>query len=799
MVRADTLQPLPFMTRYLPVAALLFPILLLLVIGWLNWNSVWRTAEDEMQRAATSVAEYGRQSLRSYSAAAGRLNDRLRGLSDAEIRASEGELHRDLQRLDSEVSRVEQAYVIDRAGRPLLSSGLYPVPRDGDLSNRDFFQAMQADAPPEAYVSKTFIGRFDGHLLFSVARGRQDTGNGLAPGAFDGVVVVSISPENLADGLRRLSPDMTDRMALVRQDGHVITTTSAITRPDEPLPQVDPASPFYDHAGRNVETAVYVSNTALPGSAALIAIRKIDGFPVYAVSIRPQSEITAAWWKSMIPYLAFKLPASAALFLLSLRVVRDQRQLAQRAVSLANVAHLSADRLGRAKRFGMIGTFEFDLRTGVSRRSPEYMSLHGLPAVATEETHDDWEKRLYPDDTARAMEELNWALSDESGAEDYGQSYRIVTRDGDVRWIAARGVIRRDENGKATLLLGVHTDVTPLRSSEIALAESDARLRLAHDATGIGTWEWVPKSRRLSCSNRMMEIFGFDPADGIPRLSQLLGRVHPEDRQMVRDHLRAISQTSRFQCEFRVRRPSDSQDSAEVWVSARAALVSLAEKASPQVMGIVLDISDRKQAETMVRLIANEVEHRAKNTLALISAMLRMTKADSASELARLMQGRISALGSTMGILRKSQWQGADLADILTEAVAFFLPQGQVPGNRVRLTGPPVQIPVEAAQPVSLAVHELATNAAKYGALSSPAGSLAISWQVMANELHIEWSETGGPAIASAPQEAGFGSKLMVTLLEGQLGGRVTKEWRPSGLLCRISFRLHAAEARHVA
>lgn len=795
----DSTRNLPFLTRYLPVAGLFVPLSILALIGWVNWTAVWRDADEDMQRAAASIAEYGKQTFESFSAAAGRLNDRLRGMSDAEIRANEESLHKDLQRMDAESSRLALAYVIDRGGFPILSSSLYPVPRDSSLADRDFFQAMRGDDPPEVYVSKTFVGRFDGRLLFAVARKRQDTGNVVPQDGFDGVVVVSIDPEVLADGMRRLLPEATDRMALMRMDGHGISTTGGATSGGEQLPKVDPSSPFYGFAAANVQRAVYQSHTAIPGSAALLAMERIEGFPLYAVSLRPRAEIVAEWRETMVPYLAFALPSAVALYLLSRRVVRDQRQLAQRNATLTNVANLSADRLGRAKRFGLVGTFEFDLRTGVSRRSPEYMSVHGLPAVATDETHDDWERRLYPDDKARALEELKWALSDESGATDYGQSYRIVTPEGKVRWIAARGVIHRDENGRATMLLGAHTDVTPLRSSEMALAESDARLRLAHESVGIGTWEWVPSTRSLYCSNRMLEIFAFDPDKGPPRLADVMARVHPDDRRMLRESLRKISPTERFHCEFRVVRPTADGPADLVWVSARAALVALTPNAAPQVMGIIHDISDQKRSEDLIRLMANEVEHRAKNTLALISALLRMTKADSAAQLAQIMEGRIRALSSTMGLLRKSRWSGADLRDILIEAIEPFAPTTAGPQKTLVLTGSPVHIAVEAAQPLSMALNELATNASKYGALSVPKGILKISWHVEDGHLSILWEESGGPPVVGPPGHSGFGSKLVAILFEAQLGGVVTREWRPGGLVCTLRMPLRAEQAANVA
>ena len=774
----------------LPLLAVLVPASILAAVGWLNWHNAWKNAETDMRRAAQSAAEYGQRAFESYGIAVSRVNEQVRGLTDAAIRQNELALNRDLQKIAAGQSQIWASYVVDREGFPLVASNLFPVPRGSSLADREYFQALHGPSPPVTHISRTFIGRFDGQLLFSVSRRRVDSGNAVTADGFDGVVLVSVSPLVLAEGLKRLLPTPHDRMAFMRTDGNGISTTGGLLDLSQPLPRVAEGSPFYDFAAKGVASAAYISSTAMAGSTSVLAMQKIAGFPIYAVGIRGRAEIVADFWKSIATLLGFGVPATLALLLLSLQVVRDQRRLAASNAGLRRANDLSSDRLDRAKRFGLVGTFEFDQRTGESRRSPEYMSVHGLPAVPTIETHDDWANRLHPDDRQRAVSELQRALSDDSGDTEYGQTYRIVTGAGEVRWIAARGEILRDSAGRVSRLLGAHVDVTPMRSTEIALAESDARLRLAQEAVGIGAWEWLPQSRMFRCSTRMLLLWGLDPSDKTPGFRQVLAAIHPDDRKMVKAAIAQMTETGDFRCELRIsRQPAPEAESQGVWVAIKAKMLDRAPGV-PRLMGVVYDITDRKRAEEMTILMAHEVEHRAKNALTVVSGLLRMTRADSAEQLAQVMQGRVRALGQTMALLGKERWKGAELEAILRNELQPFAISETGDGFVIDLDGPPVRVDVEAVQPLSMALHELVTNAGKYGALSVRGGSLKVTWRLEGQRVHLRWEERGGPTLEGAPARTGFGSRLMRMLFEGQIGGEIEKHWAPEGLVCEMRFRV---------
>jgi two-component sensor histidine kinase len=188
------------------------------------------------------------------------------------------------------------------------------------------------------------------------------------------------------------------------------------------------------------------------------------------------------------------------------------------------------------------------------------------------------------------------------------------------------------------------------------------------------------------------------------------------------------------------------------------------------------------------------VNHRARNTLAIVQAILRLTRAEDAAGYARLIEGRISALARAQSLLAAERWTGAPLGTLLAEDLAPFGAAEESPGAagaRFALDGPPLRLRAEVVQPLGMVVHELATNAAKHGALSAPAGRVAVTWQAdeQAGLLRIRWAETGGPPPAF-PMTRGVGSRVIEATITGQLGGSVERRWPAEGLACDIALPL---------
>jgi two-component sensor histidine kinase len=201
-----------------------------------------------------------------------------------------------------------------------------------------------------------------------------------------------------------------------------------------------------------------------------------------------------------------------------------------------------------------------------------------------------------------------------------------------------------------------------------------------------------------------------------------------------------------------------------------------------RVSGVTTDITDRKDAETRQALLAREVDHRARNALAVVQAIVRLARADTIEGYTQAVEGRIRALAQTHELLSQSRWQGADVHRLVMEEIAPYRSTG-----RIRAEGPSMIVAPETAQTVALTLHELATNAAKYGALSSKRGELDISWKLDDGLLKVTWNEQGGSRTGK-PTKTGFGMKIILANFSSQQRGGVNFDWRKEGLLCTIEI-----------
>ena len=203
---------------------------------------------------------------------------------------------------------------------------------------------------------------------------------------------------------------------------------------------------------------------------------------------------------------------------------------------------------------------------------------------------------------------------------------------------------------------------------------------------------------------------------------------------------------------------------------------------------MTVDITERKQAEERQNLLAREVDHRAKNALALAQSIVRLTRGENVKSYIRSVEGRITALARVHTVLSLSSWQGAEIGKLIDEELAPYST-----GDQIELRGAEVQLQPATAQTVALALHELVTNSAKYGALSTLAGRLSVSWELASGLLCIVWVETGGPAV-EIPASRGFGTRSVIASIESQLGGKAEFDWRPEGLVCRLSVPLSSRQ-----
>jgi PAS domain S-box-containing protein len=217
------------------------------------------------------------------------------------------------------------------------------------------------------------------------------------------------------------------------------------------------------------------------------------------------------------------------------------------------------------------------------------------------------------------------------------------------------------------------------------------------------------------------------------------------------------------------------------------------------VVAISTDVNERRALEARERLLMLEVDHRSKNLLASIQAMVHLTRAEDVASFKEAISARIQALSRSNSLLADSKWRGVELDELVRSQLE---PYGSFDQGTWKISGPVVLLHSAAAQGLALILHELATNAAKHGALSATSGQVTVSWSMLEKErgsnwLEILWSEKGGPLIKSVPVRQGFGSNLIPSVVEFQLCGFLKEEWLEAGLECSITLPLHGAVSLH--
>lgn len=332
--------------------------------------------------------------------------------------------------------------------------------------------------------------------------------------------------------------------------------------------------------------------------------------------------------------------------------------------------------------------------------------------------------------------------------------------------------------------LGVSTfqDVTAEYESERALKEAAERVQLALDAGAIvGTWVWNVAEDIITADELFAHSFGLDPErcrTGLPS-AEALASVHPADRPGVEAAVaEATARGGRYRHQYRVRQA----DGAYRWVEA-SGCVELDDSGAPiRFPGVLLDIGAWKQAEEARNLLMREVDHRARNALAVVQSVVRLTDASDPARYRDEVIGRIDAMARAQGSLSRSNWRGGVLEDLIRQELSSYASP-----ERFTLTGPKVTLPAEQVQPFSMIMHEMATNAVKHGALSAPHGRVEVCWTIRRGDVEIAWKESGGPVL-KPPSRKGFGSRL-IARLAAQLGGSLVIDWRLTGLEARLKWR----------
>jgi PAS domain S-box-containing protein len=324
-----------------------------------------------------------------------------------------------------------------------------------------------------------------------------------------------------------------------------------------------------------------------------------------------------------------------------------------------------------------------------------------------------------------------------------------------------------------------------LEASNARLVQSEQGRSLALVAGQMGSWEWDIAANQGTWDEGQYRIFGVEPGSFQISTDNVRNLLHPDDWEPLRQVVLRMAKGERTQqVEFRVRRPNGELR----WCTGTAAASVDGAGNVARISGVTIDVTERKEAEERQVLLAREVDHRARNALAIIQSIIRLTRAKTVDDYVATVEGRIKALALAHTLLSDSRWHGADLGTLVAEEFAPYRS-----GNKVELKGPNVSLSPATAQGIALALHELATNAAKHGALSSLKGRVGLTWQLQSDILTLHWVESGGPPIKT-PSARSFGLKVIKASIEQQLGGQATFDWNPRGLRCDLAIALREAK-----
>ena len=340
---------------------------------------------------------------------------------------------------------------------------------------------------------------------------------------------------------------------------------------------------------------------------------------------------------------------------------------------------------------------------------------------------------------------------------------------------------RQLERLNAELEDRVRARTAELEKSTSQLVESEQRRSMAIAAGKMGSWDWDWINGDWMWDKGQYRIFGVDPENFEVTSANIQALLHPEDANELRRIVAEFTKGARsYEAEFRIMRP----DGGVRWCVGTAAATIDRGGRVVRISGVTVDITERKLAEERQNLLTREVDHRAKNALALAQSIVRLTRAENIKTYVNAVEGRINALARVHTILSLSSWQGAEIGKLVDEELAAYSTGGQI-----RFSGPEVQLQPATAQTLTLALHELTTNSAKYGALSTLTGRLSVQWDLRGGTLFLVWQEAGGPPVRP-PTTRGFGTRSLLASVETQLGGQALFDWLPEGLICQLQVPL---------
>lgn len=331
---------------------------------------------------------------------------------------------------------------------------------------------------------------------------------------------------------------------------------------------------------------------------------------------------------------------------------------------------------------------------------------------------------------------------------------------------------------KPPFLWVLFSDIAPRVSLEASLRTKDETLTLAEVSVGIGVWDSDLLAQTVQGTPQFFRLHGLEPQEGQVPMELTRSLRHPEDREHMRQSfLEALeSNAETHESEYRIVRP----DGKARWIFGRGRIIRDTAGKAVRYIGIDLDVTERKRQEEQLHILTSELQHRTNNLLAVIQSIARQSlqTSDTIEEFQQRFSARLSGLAESTNLLVARNWKGLSLHDLIESQMKPFGPTEE----RLRVAGPAVTLTPKAAETLGLVFHELATNAAKYGAWSTDHGMIAITWSWRdAGVLALQWSESDGPPV-DAPRRKGFGRFVTEKLVADALKGSVSVRFDPAGI-----------------
>lgn len=366
----------------------------------------------------------------------------------------------------------------------------------------------------------------------------------------------------------------------------------------------------------------------------------------------------------------------------------------------------------------------------------------------------------------RDMEDLRRAGYFFSGEDKFRYYKRFQCKSGGIIHVRVTAAIILDGKNKPLSIVAIVENISEIERIQNALLESERKLRLAVEAAGLGVWEFDPLTGATSWNPRLCRMMGYDEAAVTPSYDAWKNHVLAEDVAIAEAKFNASFRDGMpFINEFRVK----GRNNEICWLEAHGRSLLDRRGRPTHSYGVVFDQTERKRKEALNAALLGEINHRAKNLLAVVQGIAFQTAQEAGGhDFYASLSGRLFGLSASHDLLVRTGWTGVDLNDLVLSQLAHL--EGMIP-SRIVVSGPPVMLRPAAAQAIGMAIHELSTNAVKYGALSNTQGKVKLNWETTKQttdvpaQIKISWAECAGPPV-NPPSGKGFGYSVMVTTCE---------------------------------